>query len=211
MSEASARMPATRASLMPLWIMIVIFALPMLAAWWLFFNPEYLPEGRKNHGELIDPVLPLDGRFGLQGLRGDAFDPRSLEGQWVLVTVTEGACDAACMEQLIAMRQIRLAVGEDRYVVDRLWVTTDAAGATDLAGRFSGMHVALIGERGIEALREALPAGDRAESRIHILDPMGRLMMRYDADAPAEHVLRDLEHLLKTSRLWIKGAVHGNR
>ena len=211
MNEVSAPMPATRSGLMPLWILIALFAVPMLAAWWLFFNPEYLPEGRKNHGELIDPVIPLDARFGLKDLQGEAFDPQSLEGRWVLVTLTEGACDAACTEQLIAMRQIRLAVGEERYVVDRLWITTDAAGAPELAEQLPGMHVALIGEPGIKALHDALPAAERDASRMHILDPMGQLMMRYDADAPPEHVLRDLEHLLRATRRWIRGAADGNR
>lgn len=36
-------------------------------------------------------------------------------------------------------------------------------------------------------------------------------MMRYAVDAPARDTLEDLEHLLKASKNWIKGAQYGHK
>ena len=108
------------------------------------------------------------------------------------------------------MRRIRLALGESQRSVERLLVLTDAT-ATDparaLGAEFAGMRVALGGVR----LSELLGEGTAAFDRLYILDPMGNLMMRYAADAPARDTLEDMEHLLKASKNWIKGAQYGHK
>ncbi len=56
-----------------------------------------------------------------------------------------------------------------------------------------------------------LGEGSDSLDRTYILDPMGNLMMRYAADAPAKDTLKDMERLLKASKNWIKGASYGHR
>ena len=41
-------------SLASLWVLIALFALPPMAAWLFYLNPDWLPDGRTNHGDLID-------------------------------------------------------------------------------------------------------------------------------------------------------------
>jgi hypothetical protein len=197
--------------MMPLWILLVIFSLPVAAAWWFYLNPDQLPTGRKNLGELIEPVVALDERFALRQVDGMAFDPTQLHGKWSLVTFSASGCADACHGQLVDMRQIRLAVGEGRYVVDRLFIVPQSESVDALAEEFPGMHVALIGPEALQSLQAQLPGLDSASSRILIMDPMGNLMMAYTEDAPAKHVLRDMEFLLKASRNWVKGAGYGHR
>jgi len=197
-------------SLAPLWAMVAVFAAPAIAAWFFYLNPEYLPSGRSNKGELIDPVVALPSDLALSTGDGSDFPRDLLEGKWTLVYLASGACDDACRNQLIAMRQIRLALGESQRSVERLLVLTDTT-ATDLArelgAEFAGMRIALGGGR----LAELLGEGTVALDRIYILDPMGNLMMRYAAGAPARDTLEDLEHLLKASKNWIKGAQYGHK
>ena len=49
----------TRRSTWPLWVLIGVFALPVVAAWFFYLNPQYLPSNRVNKGELIEPQVPL--------------------------------------------------------------------------------------------------------------------------------------------------------
>jgi len=204
---------AGRRSLWPLWAMVILFALPVVAAWFYYFNPEFLPEGRANRGELIAPVRPWPADLPLTQPDGSAFDPAALAGHWTLVTVTPSDCDDACRQKLIELRQIRLALGESSLAVERLALRvgdapTRALAATD---EFAGMNEA-VGTNAIEPQLLALfgPQPD-IWNRIYIVDPFGNLMMRYAADAPPKDVLKDMERLLKASKNWIKGAQYGHR
>jgi len=190
--------------------MIAVFAAPVIAAWFFYLNPEYLPTGRTNKGELIAPVVALPADLALSTQDGTDFSRDLLAGKWTLVYLAGGTCDDACRDQLIVLRQIRLALGESQRSVERLLVLTDAT-ATDLArelsAEFAGMRIALGGVR----LPGLLGKGAAALDRIYILDPMGNLMMRYAADALARDTLEDMEHLLKASKNWVKGAQYGRK
>lgn len=197
----------------PLLLMVAIFAAPVIAAWFFYLNPEYLPSGRTNKGELIDPVVTVPPELGLFTPEGAALDRSALEGKWTLVYIAGAECGAACRDRLIAIRQIRLAVGEDRLSVARLLILTDPAAnelASELAADFAGMKVALADAAGGVRLLDLLGQA-AALDRIYILDPMGNLMMRYAPDAPAQDTLEDLERLLKASKNWIKGANYGHK
>lgn len=201
-------------SLAPLWAMVAVFAAPVIAAWFFYLNPEYLPSGRSNKGELIDPVVVLPSDLALSTPDGSDFPRDVLAGKWTLVYLAGGECGDACRKRLIAMRQIRLALGEGQRNVERLLVLTDPT-ATDLAKKlgaeFAGLHVVLTDAVGGVRLPELLGEGVAALGRIYILDPMGNLMMRYAADAPVRDTLEDMEHLLKASKNWIKGAQYGHK
>jgi cytochrome oxidase Cu insertion factor (SCO1/SenC/PrrC family) len=192
--------------------MVAIFAAPVIAAWFFYLNPEYLPSGRTNKGELISPVVPLPAELGLITPEGGELDRDTLEGKWTLVYLAGGECQDECLDRLIAIRQIRLALGESQISVERLLIVTDPAAvglASDLRAKFDGMRVALTDAAGEVRMLDLL--GAAALDRIYILDPMGNLMMRYAQDAPAKDTLEDMERLLKASKNWIKGAQYGHK
>ena len=58
MTESVLNKSPSLRSLLPLWAMLVLFALPVVAAWVYYFNPGLLPDARANRGELIQPVRP---------------------------------------------------------------------------------------------------------------------------------------------------------
>lgn len=201
-------------SITPLLLMVVVFAAPIIAAWFYYLNPEYLPSGRTNKGELIDPLVTLPSDLGLFTPAGAELDRSGLEGKWTLVYLAAGACSDACREHLIAIRQIRLAVGEGQLSVARLLILTDPDAvvlAGELGADFDGMKVALTDAASGVRLLDLLGHGDAALDRIYILDPIGNLMMRYAPDAPAQDTLEDMERLLKASKNWIKGTDYGHK
>lgn len=204
----------TRRGITPLLLMVAVFAAPVIAAWFFYLNPEYLPSGRTNKGELISPVVALPLELGLSTPEGTDLDRSGLEGKWTLVYIAGSSCPDSCIDRLIAIRQIRLAVGEDQLSVARMLILTDPTAnalASQLATDFDGMQVALTDAAGGLRLLDLLGQGSAALDRIYILDPMGNLMMRYAPDAPAKDTLKDLERLLKASKNWIKGADYGHK
>ena len=203
-----------RRGVRPLLIMVGIFAAPVLAAWFFYLNPQYLPSGRGNLGTLISPVVAVPADLRLTTPAGVALDRSELEGKWTLVYLGGGDCPDACRERLHDLRQIRLALGDGSLSVERLLILTDpgasATGAA-LAQEFRGMAVAVTDEAGAAWLIGALGQGPQALDRVYILDPMGNVMMRYASDAPAKDILKDMGRLIKASKNWIKGAGYGHK
>ena len=89
-----------------LWLLIALFALPPMAAWLFYFNPQWLPAARGNHGRLIEPPRPIDS-LRLLTPAGTPFNWHSLQDHWTLTLVREGGCDDTCIKALIEVRQIR--------------------------------------------------------------------------------------------------------
>lgn len=210
MSAAAATTPAGGRSLWPLWLMVVIFALPAAAAWFFYLNPELLPAKRVNRGELIEPVRPWPTGLGLTRPDGSVFDATGFADRWTLVVPSRAPCSADCERRLGDLRQIRLALGESRYVVERLAVLVGDAPAA-LAEPLAGTQVAHAGVGQQPQLQALFGPGPDIWDRIYVVDPFGNLMMRYAADAPPKDVLKDMERLLKASKNWIKGAQYGHR
>lgn len=198
----------------PLWATVAIFAVSVLAAWFFFLNPQYLPSGRTNNGDLIQPVAPLPADLDLRTPQGEAFDPEALSGKWTLMFLDGGDCNDACIARLTDMRQIRLALGESRIDVERMLMTVGKAApvrAAELAAALDGMKVVVLDAAGGDRILDLLGGGTDAMDRVYILDPMQNLMMRYRPDAPAQDILKDMERLLKASKNWIRSAQYGHK
>ncbi len=79
-----------------LWILSIVFALPLFVSRLLYFNSEWLPQGRSNHGALIDPRRTMQS-FTLQTPGRGIFDWEPLQNQWTLTVLAEGRCDDHCI------------------------------------------------------------------------------------------------------------------
>lgn len=213
MSEAVQKDDSGRRSLVTLWLMIAVFAAPVIAAWFFYLYPDYLPKGRTNRGELIEPVVPITRLGDLRSPNGNALDRARFDGRWTLVYLGEGACAEDCAQRLVDLRQIRLALGESGLNVERLLIAVappDPVLPPGLAGELEGMQIAEADATAAKRLASALGGGEPF-GRVYILDPMGNLMMRYAPDAAAKDTLEDMERLLKASKNWIKGAQYGHK
>lgn len=162
-------------------LLALVCILPVAASYLAYY--VWPPRDTVNYGELIEPVA----------IAGDLSDA-GVRGRWALVFASSGPCAEACRQALYYMRQVRLAQGEHMHRVGRLWLRAqpDPPAAALLAEHEGLIVVAAARER----LGE-LPGLDR----VMLLDPAGRLMMRYPESPDPQRMIRDLARLLKYSRV----------
>ncbi len=203
MNEADA---ATGKSMTTMWLLIAICAFPVVASWFLYFNPGLLPAQRGNRGELIQPPRPVPS-VNLYTINGQQLTPSSLHGYWTLVTLGGNSCDKVCQQHIHDIRQIRLALGKEMYHIQRLLVLTRSEQPDEflamIAG-YPGMHVVTGGDTAFDSFLSVFgKSGEMDKDVVYLIDPMGNLMMRYRPGVPAKDILKDLERLLKATKHWI--------
>jgi len=178
-----------------LWLVAAVCLAPFIASFTTYYF--YQPEGRVNYGQLMD-AKPLP-RVPLILTDGGAFTLQQLEGKWLFVVVDEAACDAYCEKKLWQIRQVRKTQGKYPERIERVWlVTGNGQPAQRLRSEFEGTWMVRAGGN---QLLDALPfAGSRAD-HIYLVDPLGNLVLRYPRDADPSRMRKDLERLLKVSRI----------
>lgn len=196
------------ASVPPLWrqrllllLIVACFALPLAAAWLLIGH--WRPAGSAQHGELLDPARPTSLR--LASLQGQSLDDAALRGRWVLAYVGSATgCDPRCRTGLYDMRQVRLALGKEMDRV-RTLLLLDAAPTAEFRAWLAAEHPATTVGVADNASRAALlepfgrPGG--VGEWLYLLDPHGNLLMRYPVDVEPRGLLKDLQRLLKWSKI----------
>ena len=150
-----------------------------------------------NHGDLLPPT-PLPAK-PLPLLSGGEVRFEQMKGKWLLLQIDSGSCDARCREKLYAMRQIRLAQGKDMVRLERVWLLSDdSSPAPDLLAEYAGTLVVLAA--GSEALAAFRAPVDHA-SHLYVVDPQGNLMMRFPEKPDPTRMIKDLQRLLRPSRI----------
>jgi hypothetical protein len=183
-------------------LLAALFLLPLVVAFSLYYGTAWRPAGHVNHALLIRPPRPLP-QLRLPGASpGDGLVARApFHGRWSLVYVGDGNCDAACREALQVMRQIRLALNTDMTRVERVFlVTADCCAHEFLARQHPGLSVLDATGSVAAPLIAAFPAADR-EHTLFVVDPLGNLMMSYDARRDPRGLLEDLKKLLRLSQI----------
>lgn len=177
-------------------------AAPVVASYLTYYVIR--PEARRVYGELIDPQRPLPPTQAMR-LDGQPLPLTSLKGQWLLVSVGGGACDATCAEHLYLQRQLREGLGKDKDRLDWVWlVADDAAVPATLQPALKDATVLRVPLAELAAW--LTPASGQALAQhLYVVDPIGNWMMRFPAGldrATASRAKRDLERLLRASAFW---------
>jgi hypothetical protein len=184
-----------------------LFLLPLAMAFCTYYGTDWRPSGRLNHGELISPARPLPAvavpRVSLEaGTR--AAPPVTVtpfRGHWSLVYVGGGDCDATCREALYVMRQTRLGLNNDMTRVERVFlVSRGCCNRSWLAREHTGLVVLDASAPAAESLLALFPSQERAYT-LFVVDPLGNLMMSYDARGNPHGLLEDLKKLLRLSHI----------
>jgi hypothetical protein len=175
-------------------LILLVCAAPVIASYVSYYFIR--PDARVNYGTLVDPARPLpDLPLGM--LDSKPFRLSEFKGKWVLLTFDRAACEDACQQKLLKMRQLRIMQGKDRDRVERAWLITDSGALTTLLIReYDGMKMLRAAD---SPLAREFPVEGAREDHIYLIDPLGNLVLRYPKNADPMKMSRDLGRLLKYS------------
>ncbi|ODT33395.1 MAG: hypothetical protein ABS53_05015 [Hydrogenophaga sp. SCN 70-13] len=193
------RAAATRTGRWKMLAILLVCASPVIASYLTYYVIR--PEGRRNYGELIaaQPLLPAINGTDAQGR---SVPLNSLEGQWLLVSVADSACDAACEKHLYLQRQLRETLGREKDRLDWVWLRTGASELREpLKTATAAATVLHVDAAALAQWLQPAP-GHRLEDHLYVVDPLGHWMLRFPADIDPTRAKRDLDRLLRASSAW---------
>jgi hypothetical protein len=176
-----------------------LFLLPLVLAFVAYYGSSWRPQAHVNHGQLLVPPRPLPPPALRRISAGENDTP--LRRKWTLVYVADGACREECRQTLYVMRQTRLALNTDMTRVARvLLVADETSGVEGLAREYPGLTLLDARAPAGAALLREFPGEGRAHT-LFVVDPLGNLMMSYDARQDPHGLLEDLKKLLRLSHI----------
>lgn len=190
------------------WKMIAVLlvcAAPVIASYLTFYVVR--PTAQRNYGELIQPQRALPD-LPVTMLAGRPTNLRALKDQWLLVSVTGGACSATCEKHIYLQRQLRESLGREKDRLDRIVLVNDDAA-------FNASLLPAVADATNDAYALRVPAAALAQwlaaapsqqlaDHLYLVDPIGNWMMRFPANVDAAKAKRDIDRLLRASNSWDK-------
>jgi cytochrome oxidase Cu insertion factor (SCO1/SenC/PrrC family) len=179
-----------------------LFFIPLLGAFWLYYAGGWRPAGSTNHGELISPARPL-AESNFLTPDGALAKAEVFRGKWTLLYIDDGACDATCRQTLWTIRQTRLLLAEDMDRVQRVFIAeSNCCDTTFLASEHPGLETLQFSDAASRVWLDQFPRDVSSSTPyIFVVDPLGNLMMRFDATQNPKGLLEDIKKLLKLSHI----------
>lgn len=184
--------PAGRLQLL---LLSLVFFGPLILATWMYFSGTgFQPEGRTNHGQLLDPLINTAEALP------DASIHEHNEGHWLLVYANSADCDADCEFALLTLRQSRLMLGREMDRLRRVFLHGDTVPDTVfLANEHAGLIT--LQDEDLGALLESSRPPNLAAGGYFLIDPLGNLVMYFRPDIDPSDMVEDIDHLLELSRI----------
>jgi cytochrome oxidase Cu insertion factor (SCO1/SenC/PrrC family) len=205
---AAARQRGFLTSRQALVLLGLLFLAPTFVAWVMHHSGDegWKPEGTTNRGNLVHPARPLKMPADMANDGVSLQD--YLQGKWTLLYIDGIECGEACRNNLYKMRQVRVAQNENMKRVQTLVLLNADSIPDELAGFLAREHkemaVALLSATQAAEIEPQFRIDEtpvRQARRVYIVDPLGNLMMYYQPDADARGMLKDLQKLLKYSKI----------
>lgn len=185
------RQQYTLLGLFALFFTPVILVILMRSPFW-----DYRPAGMENHGQLVQPPLPLP-------IDDD------LMGEWLLMYVAPESCGDDCINAITALRQIYKAAGRNQEHLKI--VVLNAAGNNPQLGStvaaiypdivfFPAAAAATLGDLKELNSRLQTETGNPVAAHTYILDPMQNVILAYTVGNNPSDINKDLKRLLKWSK-----------
>ena len=172
----------------------VMFFGSMLVAGILRFS-GWQPDGRRNHGELLDPPADLREVVPVLAEGGEyAWQPELRT--WRIVVAPPAQCGERCDRLAHDLDTVWRLFGKDADRVHLLWICGEDACLPPADARPRTLHVVQPAPR----LRAALPGLDADPARCvpaYVVDPNGFVILRYPPGFDPVGLRADVAKLLK--------------
>lgn len=181
-------------------VLAALFFAPLVAAYVLYFAfPQWQPQAKVHHGQLIAPALPLPP-LQLHDAQGRALDAAVLKRKWSLLYLGAESCEQPCQDKLFQIRQIRTLLNQNRDRVQRVYAAPNAETLAAARATLAALHPDLVYvDAAGSGLREFLQPQDA--QAVYLLDPLGNWLMVYPESSDYQGILKDLKKLLRLSQI----------
>ncbi len=214
-----------RFKLLGLFAMVFV---PMVAATSMYFGGWGVPSGSTNRGELIWPPInitelqatdpqgqPLSHYFSLDepdarplkwDKLSDSEQTEESESQWVLLVTGNDGCTEVCQQALYTVRQVNVALGKEAERVSRVLASRegDSQSGAAIARQYPLLSLMTLDTESLATFGQGrfTPANSVTDAwNIWVVDPLGNVILRYEAERHGSDILKDLKRLLKLSNI----------
>jgi len=184
-----------RVGRLQLLLVAAVFLGPLLVAAWMYYQGASVqPQGRTNHGILLEPIENLANE-----LPGSAIHAL-YQQSWVLLYAQDTACDADCQDALYKLRQSRLMLGKEMDRLTRVFLHGNTPpDAVFLADKYAGLMT--MEDSNLTKLLNSKKPANLPANGYYLIDPLGNLVMYFQPDLDPSEMVDDIKRLLKLSRI----------
>lgn len=175
-------MSTSRSAQRTLLLIAVLFLTPFLVAVALRFG-GWQPSKTRNYGALLAPPISLEG-VRAQRSDGSPWPFVNAEQEWTLLLRVPSVCDAACMDPVTALPNVKLSLGRQAHRL-HLFALTETAPV-------DGIDPLRLDGEVPSPLRQPAPAAE-----VYLVDPHGYLVLHYPPGFVPRELRRDLSRLIK--------------
>jgi peroxiredoxin len=189
-------------------LIAALFFVPLALAWMMHSGAiDYTPGATRNFGRLVEPPQPVDwSGVAVDGKAvGDNRSP--FGGHWLVLLVVPNPCAETCRAEVTNLRQVHRASGRDqsRIRLALLHDLQDASSVGRLQAIYPEFHLVEDPSRRLWRTLDALAAPDGPAGAVRgetfLVDPLGNIMMVYEAGSDPNGLKKDLKRLLTWSKL----------
>lgn len=171
-----------------------VFFGPLAVATWMYYSGGLQPEGRTNHGALLEPMINIAEELPASEISKQG------AGYWVLLYSDSDECTARCQDALYTLRQSRKMLGKEMDRLKRVFLHGESSPDTVF---LTAEHAGLITLRDHDLsllLNNKKPA-TLAAGGYFLLDPLGNLVMYFEPEIDPSDMVEDIKRLLKFSQI----------
>lgn len=186
------------------WAGVAVFsavALPMLAAYIVFYTGVGMPTATVNQGELLVPAKNV-AEIELSARNGDKILFAEEAPKWRYLILGGKRCAGECEKLLYTTRQVHIRLGDKAHRLERMLVTAEPLGEMR-HGALKSQHPRLyFATADQQQLDQWLADRDHPELKgpsALLVDQNGFAMMVYDNRHTGNQLLKDIKRLLKYS------------
>jgi len=178
-------------------LLTLIFIVPFIGAWYLYFHTNHSMFGKSNHGELIAQPFKLSA-LHLTSYSGKDIEQRKDDGWRIMFWTSE--CDVKCLKVLGKLLRVRVALGREQARTQTWLVTNhrldkiEQGKIADVNGLDTKTYLMANESKSRHLLFDS-------KKRLLLIDPRGNVIMRYHASVPPKSIHSDLKRLLKVSTI----------
>lgn len=184
-----------RSGRLQLLLVAAVFLGPLLVAAWMYYGGGAVqPQGRTNHGALLQPIANLADELP------DAAIHTHYRQSWVLLYSQDTSCDDNCKDALYTLRQSRLMLGKEMDRLTRVFLHGNTPPDTVFLTEEHAGLVTIEDSSLTSLLRNKKPA-DLPANGYYLIDPLGNLVMYFRPDLDPSEMVDDIKRLLKLSRI----------